>query len=122
MEGDIGFLNNSATYAQINNNCSSGSAIIYSSKSDFVSTLRARAGLIAWQRSLLFATGGAAWVHVKDSFVDDGTVVQQSKTLSGWTVGGGLEAAIGGNWTAKAEYLYIDLRFAAVRDQEPRRV
>jgi outer membrane immunogenic protein len=109
VEGDAGFLNNSRTFCQINNNCSSASAIIYSSKSDFVSTLRARAGWIAWQRALLYATGGAAWVHVEDSFLDTGTVIQQSKTLSGWTVGGGLEAAIGGHWTVKAEYLYIDV-------------
>ncbi len=27
----------------------------------------------------------------------------------GWTVGGGIEAAVAGNWTAKAEYLYVDL-------------
>jgi outer membrane immunogenic protein len=27
----------------------------------------------------------------------------------GWTVGAGIEGAIGGNWTAKLEYLYVDL-------------
>jgi len=27
----------------------------------------------------------------------------------GWTVGAGLEALLGGNWTGKIEYLYIDL-------------
>ncbi len=27
----------------------------------------------------------------------------------GWTVGAGIEGAIGGNWIAKLEYLYIDL-------------
>jgi outer membrane immunogenic protein len=32
-----------------------------------------------------------------------------STTKTGWTVGGGLEAAIGGPWTAKIEYLYVDL-------------
>jgi outer membrane immunogenic protein len=32
-----------------------------------------------------------------------------SATKSGWTWGTGVEAALGGNWTAKAEYLYIDL-------------
>jgi len=26
----------------------------------------------------------------------------------GWTVGGGVEAALWGNWTGKLEYLYID--------------
>ena len=32
-----------------------------------------------------------------------------SNTRVGWTVGGGVEGAIGGNWTAKLEYLYMDL-------------
>ena len=27
----------------------------------------------------------------------------------GWTLGAGIEFAITGNWTAKAEYLYVDL-------------
>ncbi len=27
----------------------------------------------------------------------------------GWTVGAGVEGAIGGNWTARLEYLYVDL-------------
>ena len=28
---------------------------------------------------------------------------------AGWTVGGGMEGAFGGGWSAKVEYLYIDL-------------
>ncbi len=27
----------------------------------------------------------------------------------GWTVGAGIEGVISGNWTAKLEYLYVDL-------------
>ena len=27
----------------------------------------------------------------------------------GWTVGAGVEGAIGGGWTARLEYLYVDL-------------
>ena len=30
-------------------------------------------------------------------------------TKAGWTVGGGVEGVISGNWTAKIEYLYLDL-------------
>jgi outer membrane immunogenic protein len=30
-------------------------------------------------------------------------------TKIGWTVGGGAELALGGNWTAKFEYLFVDL-------------
>jgi hypothetical protein len=30
-------------------------------------------------------------------------------TYAGWTAGLGIEVAVGGNWTAKAEYDYVDL-------------
>jgi outer membrane immunogenic protein len=29
--------------------------------------------------------------------------------MIGWVIGGGIEAALWGGWTAKAEYLYMDL-------------
>src|SRR5450631_1660057 len=32
-----------------------------------------------------------------------------SSTRVGWTVGAGVEGVVSGNWTAKVEYLYIDL-------------
>jgi outer membrane immunogenic protein len=32
-----------------------------------------------------------------------------TSTNAGWTVGAGLEFAIAGHWSAKAEYLYVDL-------------
>jgi outer membrane immunogenic protein len=35
--------------------------------------------------------------------------VNQTDTRAGWTVGAGLEWAFIGNWSAKIEYLYVDL-------------
>ena len=32
-----------------------------------------------------------------------------STTNAGWTLGGGLEGRLAANWTAKVEYLYVDL-------------
>ncbi len=119
VEGDVGFLNTSRTFCLIGSNCSSATFFtVFKSESEFVATLRARAGYVAWHRALLYVTGGAAWVHVKDSWTDQGSVNQTSTTLSGWTVGGGLEAALGGNWTAKAEYLYIDVGSHSVADAD----
>jgi hypothetical protein len=37
------------------------------------------------------------------------TIVSSHNTKAGWTLGGGLEGRLGGNWTAKIEYLYLDL-------------
>ena len=31
-----------------------------------------------------------------------------SSTKAGWTIGSGIEAVLGGNWTGKIEYLYVD--------------
>ena len=32
-----------------------------------------------------------------------------TSTRVGWTVGAGVEGVVSGNWTAKLEYLYVDL-------------
>jgi outer membrane immunogenic protein len=53
-------------------------------------------------------TGGAAFGSVRAS-INPGPVVSSTDTLMGYTVGGGLEYAFLGNWTAKIEYLYVDL-------------
>jgi outer membrane immunogenic protein len=35
--------------------------------------------------------------------------VKSARVNAGWTAGAGVEAAVWGNWTWKAEYLYVDL-------------
>jgi outer membrane immunogenic protein len=81
-------------------------------------TFRGRAGVLATPDVLLYATGGLAYgeVNVGGSVTGDGaigttTVVLPgtSSTRTGWTAGAGVEGHIGGNWTAKLEYLYVDL-------------
>src|SRR5262249_37777655 len=80
----------------------------------WLATLRGRLGY-AWQSWLWFVTGGAAWGSVRenDALSDDSTVPTAlagfSQTRSGWTLGGGIETALSGNWSAKFEYLYVDL-------------
>jgi outer membrane immunogenic protein len=32
-----------------------------------------------------------------------------TSTVTGWTAGGGVEYALGWGWSAKAEYLFVDL-------------
>jgi outer membrane immunogenic protein len=53
-----------------------------------------------------YVTGGAAFGDIKTSLAG---FSDQTTTKTGWTAGGGLEAAITGPWTAKVEYLYVDL-------------
>jgi len=92
-----------------------------SNKLNWFSTLRARAGY-AWDRWLIYATGGLALGGVKSetnvSFatlgglsVYSGAVHSGSETFTrvGWTIGAGAEYAFSGPWSLKAEYLYINL-------------
>jgi outer membrane immunogenic protein len=76
---------------------------------DSFGTLRGRIGYAAGTTGnwLLYATGGLAVgdVHAWDSL----TPAAGSEFRAGWTVGAGIEAGFAPNWTAKLEYLYVDL-------------
>jgi len=74
-------------------------------RNDFLSTARGRLGFAA-DRVLPYVTGGLAVGNIRATVPD---VPGIDKTKAGWTAGGGLEFALSGNWTAKAEYLYVDL-------------
>lgn len=71
---------------------------------DYLSTIRARAG-VAFDRFFLYGTGGIAFTG--GSLNVAGFTTDKSQT--GWTLGVGGEYAIDRNWSAKAEYLYVDL-------------
>lgn len=78
---------------------------------DYVGTVRGRIGY-AFDRFMPFVTGGIAWGHTHIN-VNDGDGVTSLFPVghyqAGWTAGLGLEYAVSGNWTAKAEYDYVDL-------------
>lgn len=67
-------------------------------------TLRGRAGY-AMNNILFYATLGLAYGGIRA----DNMALSESKTSMGWTAGAGVEVGLTPNWTAKAEYLYIDL-------------
>jgi outer membrane immunogenic protein len=80
-------------------------------------TARGRLGLAGWwgDRTMIYVTGGAAWAKIDSSAwaltSATGPIsigYQQSDWRSGWTVGGGLEYAVGYGWSVKGEYLYVD--------------
>ena len=85
-------------------------------------TTRARLG---WATGpvLTYVTVGAAYgdteTGVTTTFAPFTGATITSATKSGFTYGTGVEAALGGNWTAKAEYLYVDLGSAAVTNAVP---
>ena len=71
----------------------------------WLGTVRGRIGY-AFDRFLPYATGGVAFGDINADRPGFGSA---SETRAGWTVGGGIEFALVGNWTAKAEYLHVDL-------------
>jgi outer membrane immunogenic protein len=71
----------------------------------WLSTVRGRAGY-AFGGVLPYLTGGLAVGDIRANM--PGFAVA-STTNAGWTVGGGVEVALPGNWSAKAEYLHVDL-------------
>ena len=83
---------------------------------DYYGTLRGRLGAIN-DNVLYYVTGGAAFGHAKQTLnVNVSTTAvplfgthSSTADMIGWVIGGGIEAALWGGWTAKAEYLYMDL-------------
>ena len=73
----------------------------------WLATARLRLGY-AFDRWLPYLTGGAAFGDVKATRVGLNSA-GTNDVMAGWTVGGGVEYAFLGNWTAKLEYLYVDL-------------
>jgi outer membrane immunogenic protein len=73
-------------------------------KDTWLATVRGRIGY-SFGPWLPFLTGGGAWGNAEVTTAG-GTV---SDTRGGWTAGGGIEYAFLGPWSAKLEYLYVDL-------------
>jgi outer membrane immunogenic protein len=74
----------------------------------------------AWGSTLLYVKGGAAFVPVQASVLDQCALVasgcgnwlistSDSKTITTAALGGGLEWALASNWSVKAEYMFIGL-------------
>lgn len=68
-------------------------------------TLRGRAG-VAVGNVLAFGTAGLAYGEVTADSVGN---LSESRASVGWVAGGGLEVGFAPRWSAKAEYLYLDL-------------
>jgi outer membrane immunogenic protein len=112
LEGDIQFSNErgSGDVCTVAG-CPVGSAVFTRDyKLDWFGTARGRVGFLPAERLLLYATGGLAYGNFSGSSwtlpLDVGT---WSHLQAGWTVGAGVEAALGSNWSVKFEYLYMDL-------------
>jgi outer membrane immunogenic protein len=67
-------------------------------------TVRGRGGYAVGQL-LLYATAGVAFGELRGNTF----ALSEAHTSLGWTLGAGAEFAFAPNWSAKIEYLYVDL-------------
>ncbi|HTV34582.1 MAG TPA: outer membrane beta-barrel protein [Methylocella sp.] len=95
-----------------------GTFLTTSSNADIQGSIRGKLGW-AWDRLLIYATGGVAFggfntdVSVFNTGATNGGFpfygsANVSDTRVGWTVGGGIEYAITNNWWVQVEYRYTD--------------
>jgi opacity protein-like surface antigen/outer membrane receptor protein involved in Fe transport len=94
-----------------------GAALDQGFKMQWFATLRGRFGVTLTPDILLYATGGGAFAEIVpagtvSSFDPTGAAAITNfytlHTKAGWTAGAGIEAHLGGAWTAKVEYLHLD--------------
>jgi outer membrane immunogenic protein len=78
----------------------------YKFSNPWFGTVRGRIGY-AFNNVLIYGTGGLAFGSLETESLITG--LQQSKTSAGYAVGVGAEVGIYQNWTAKIEYLYVNL-------------
>ena len=97
LEGDLDWSN-------INGSGTCGT-LTCETKNTWLGTARGRIGY-AFDRFMPYVTGGLAYGGVKNSATGLG---DSTTSKAGYALGGGLEAAVSGPWTAKIEYLYADL-------------
>lgn len=102
-------------------------------KVDWLSTVTANAGVVVFDRAVWSVLGGLAFGQVKTddsqrvstttltptgvAFCNVGAIscpngagaASDSKVMTGWTIGTALEVALGGQWSAKGQYNFVDL-------------
>ncbi|MBN8963628.1 MAG: porin family protein [Rhizobiales bacterium] len=96
----------------------SGLGVTVRDRINAMGSVTGRAG-VAFDNVMLYAKGGYAWANNKLSVSGGGLSGSESKTHSGWTVGGGVEWMFAPAWSAKAEYMYADFskeRYAGALD------
>lgn len=89
-------------------------------KTEWDASLRARLGALITPDTLAYMTGGVSWQRISATATCDANVPLPNacfftsgsetvtKTLTGWTLGAGVETTLGQYWTGRIEYRYAD--------------
>jgi outer membrane immunogenic protein len=121
VEGDWSSARLNATGAAPNLFANGGpvgsGGVTWSSNTQWLASLRARAGYLVMPNTLLFVTGGAAWTRTDYAALDqfrggcpNCNGASFSSTRTGFAVGGGAEYALTTHWLLRGEYLYYRFR------------
>lgn len=104
VETDLDWMNLKGSSSGTGGVCATDGGGSCQTQQSWLGTTRARAGY-AFDRWLPYVTGGVAYGNVK-AVQPNGT---SSSTRTGWAAGAGVEYGINSNWSAKLEFLHIDL-------------
>lgn len=117
LEGDASWVRARIGTTFCDRFCSDPFLPVQSQDVQWLATARARLG-VAFDATLLYVTGGAAFAGVKNSAIDGSALAgfTDNKTRVGWVVGGGIEQMLGRNWTVRGEVRYVDLGKETVTD------
>lgn len=107
LEGDLDWtdIEGSASSATL---CPAGGSCTFKTENDWLGTARGRFGY-AFDRVMVYGTAGGAFGNVKPELTTPPLVGSSNSTQAGWTAGGGVEYALSANFTARIEYLFVDL-------------
>ncbi|HEX4410154.1 MAG TPA: outer membrane beta-barrel protein [Xanthobacteraceae bacterium] len=135
IEGDMNFGNSNMERAGIPGTYGNGSAAaglfilpgVEAEQADSAAvklgwdaSIRARLGYLTTPNVLVYGTGGVAFQEMSMTAECNGTLNSycrflarpQTETITkvkpGWTIGGGVESILSGNWTGKLEFRYAD--------------
>lgn len=74
---------------------------------DYLASIRGRLGY-AWDRALIYGTGGVAFTNLSAETDIGPFTVDASDDFTGWTIGAGVDYAFTDNWFGRLEYRYYD--------------
>jgi outer membrane immunogenic protein len=120
VEADAEYLSNQSAVATATDFSGiAGSSTTHTFSTDFLSTVRGRLGF-AWDRTLLYGTGGLAMADYQVQRTQNGlglAAASATQTVSnfriGWAAGAGVEYAFTDNISGRVEYLVAGLESAS---------
>lgn len=107
VEADFGYLDLSGS--RRTNSSNPGKYQTLDVDGGWYALLGGRAGL-AFGQTLIYGKGGWVWydTDATQTTTTPGFTTHGTGAYSGWAYGGGVEQALGGGWSLKAEYLHFE--------------